>query len=73
MFTAFIASKFTAQNPEYLSDFDQPKGSEREDKVNIYTTKTFIDTKRISVNKCTFNTLASHGVYGCAEFADGEG
>ncbi len=28
-----------------LSDFAQPKGSEREHKFNLHTTKTFIDTK----------------------------
>ncbi len=54
MFTEFIASKFTAYNPEYLSDFDQPKGSEREVKFNLHTTKTFIGKKRSSNRKCTF-------------------
>ncbi len=39
---------FTTISLEYLSDLAQPKESEREDKVNLYTTKTFIDTKRAS-------------------------
>ncbi len=77
MFTEFIASKFTAHNPEYLSDFDQPKGIEREDKFNLYTTKTFIGKKRHSNRKCTFigegggmEVLAVHGGYQkvCTEF-----
>ncbi len=54
---------FTTISLEYLSDFAQPKESEWEDKVNIYTTKTFINTKRISVNKCTFN-IGDEGSWG---------
>ncbi len=54
MFTEFIDSTLTAHNPEYLIDIGQPKGSEREDKFNIHTTKTFIGKNRRSNRKCTF-------------------
>ncbi len=48
-------TNLTTLHPQCFSDFAKPKGSEREDKFNFRTTETFIDEKRSSNTKCTFN------------------